>query len=102
MTNARSVLRWLKETADGRPALEDAERLTTPERMREFLLLGLRMNDGIRKSEFREIWGCDMRDVAAAAIDRNTYRGWLEEQQDTLRLTPDGRFFADTVATDLL
>lgn len=101
-TNARSVTRWLNSWLRGRPALQETERLTDDEKVREAMFLGLRKLVGIGIAEFEQRWHVDPRNVDRPAFAANTDHGLLEVDRGFLRLTKEGQFLADSVVSDFL
>ena len=69
----------------------DVERLTDPDLRTERIMLGLRLDAGIRED------GLDPR-----AVRLLESRGWLEPFGDRLRLTPAGRHFHSEAAAELI
>jgi oxygen-independent coproporphyrinogen III oxidase len=100
--NHRSVTTWLKRVLAGESAIGDIEKLDPESRARELLVLGLRTNDGIERAWFRETTDFDLDELAGESITRLVAQGLLEEANETIRLTHEGRFLADTVAGEFL
>jgi len=101
-TNHRSVTAWLSHILQGESAVGEAEELSSEERAREALVLGLRKCDGIDRCEFEDLTGFDVDDLAGEAISQNCLAGLVEETESHVRLTRDGRFLADCVLIDFL
>ena len=110
-TNSRNVTRWIKSWLQNEPLLQDHEQLSATDRAREAVLLGLRRNKGIPQRAFRQRFGCTVRSLAPEALMRHLEQGLLEltpasnrsaDTESWLRLTEEGRFFADTVVVDFL
>lgn len=100
--NHRSVTTWLKKVLAGESAIGDVEKLDPESFARELLVLGLRTNDGVHRESFRTATGYDLDDLAGESINNLVAKGLLEEADSTIRLTYEGRFLADTVASELL
>ena len=101
-TNARNVARWIKSWQLNQPALQEWERLSDDERIREAIFLGLRKVQGISVNSFRERFGISPVDVEPEATRSHVAHGLLEITDGFFRLTDEGRFVADTVITDFL
>lgn len=101
-TNARSVTRWLKAWSQGQPALQDSEQLTEEHRWREAVFLGLRRMAGIDLQAFEARFGTQPAEFAPQAFAANIEHGLLEVVDGRMRLTPAGRFVADSVVQDFL
>jgi len=65
-------------------------------------VLGLRTTAGVLRSGFLLQTGYRLEDLAAAAIEKYTELGLLEDDGGHLRLTREGRFVADSVIVDFL
>ena len=102
ISNHRSVLTWLKRLQAGESAVAEVEQLPLDDAAREQLVIGLRLTDGVSLAEFQKRTGFTFDQIAADAIDSAISRGWLEQTVTHLRLTREGRFFADSVAVDLV
>ena len=69
---------------------ETAERLTRTEQMEEFMFLGMRMLDGIRRSEFEWNFGTTVEAVYGDVLRKLTEEGLLQKQEGRLFLTEKG------------
>lgn len=66
------------------------EVLSEKDQMTEFMFLGLRLCQGVSKSEFQRIFGTTIRDVFAEAISKSIQEKLLLETKDSFRLTDYG------------
>lgn len=101
-TNSRSVLTWLTRIERGDSPVADAEELEPAHRARELLFLGLRRTSGITRADFKRRTGFELDDIASEAIRTNVARGWIEDDQTSIRLTREGRFVADRAIAEFL
>lgn len=101
-TNHRSVTEWIRRVLEGRSGVQDEEQLSEEERAREALWLGLRRAAGIDRATFASRFGVSLDQVAGDAIQEQCARGFLIDDQSTIRLTREGRILADSVAEALL
>lgn len=101
-TNSRNVRRWIRSWAAHQPCPGESEQLTSEERAREALMLGLRLRDGLLISEFEHRFDVNLRDLAGPVLDRGRRTGLLTDEGGRLRLTMDGLLIADSVIADLL
>lgn len=99
-TNHRSTTTWIKRLEAGESPVMDEEPFDVSIRAEELIMTGLRRTSGLRFDEFRKQVGLDVSSLAAAAIDRCTKRGWLDHTPDSVALTREGRFVADTVIAE--
>lgn len=101
-TNHRSVSTWLKNVSAGDSGTAETEQLSDKDRAHERLILGLRQIDGINVEQFTQETGFDVRELAETGIEKLILSGHLEQQETMLRLTREGRFFADSVTLELM
>lgn len=101
-TNSRNVVRWINNWSRDEISLQESEQLTTDEKIREAVFLGLRLINGIHLTTFQRRFGVDLMQLEASTLEKHLSDGLLEVSDDHLRLTDEGRFVADTVISDFL
>ncbi len=83
----------------GHLPIAESETLSTDQRLREHLVFGLRLIEGVDQDLLRH----EPPDRAwQQTLDQLTRRGLLEERAGRVRLTEAGRRFADSVAVELI
>jgi oxygen-independent coproporphyrinogen-3 oxidase len=97
--NVENVDEYCRVLTEGRSAIAESELLSEDQRRRERVVFGLRLIEGIDQALLRHeppdrVW--------QQTLDRLTRRGLLEECSGRLRLTDEGRRFADSVAAELI
>jgi oxygen-independent coproporphyrinogen-3 oxidase len=94
---------WLERALGHGHAMHPAETVDADARRAEFLMMGLRLAEGVQLSRFPAEAGGELRDaVDAAALDRLVAGGFLEVGAGRLRATPEGRQRLDAVVSALL
>lgn len=78
-----------KVLSGGSPA-ENVQAIGRTDSMSEFMILGLRLVDGISTEEFKARYNEDVFNVFGKQIDKLIKKRMLEQQSDKLRLTPYG------------
>jgi oxygen-independent coproporphyrinogen-3 oxidase len=101
-TNIRSTLGYLARLSRDLSPTAEVDELDAEDRARECIFLGLRMNAGMSRAEFRRHTGFDLDELTGGAIQTNLENGWLEDDGETVRLTHMGRFVADRVVADFV
>ena len=96
-SNHRSTTTWIKRVLGGQSGVAMSEELEPEHRAREAIVLGLRQLDGIRRDEFQSLTGFDLDSLARETITREVASGRIEDFGDGIRITQEGRFFADPV-----
>lgn len=97
--NVESVEDYDRMLEEGRLPIAASELLGEERRRREQIVFGLRLIEGVDRALLRQ--GSPDR-TWQQALDRLTRRGWLEERDGRVRLTDEGRRFADSVAVELI
>lgn len=100
--NHRSVTTWIKRVLSGDFSPAETEEMTAEETARERLVLGLRMNDGIDSARFERETGFSPSTLAEHEFEMLEAAGQIRIVDGRIRLTQEGRLFADTVAGHLL
>ncbi len=90
-TNLKHPDRYSAKVEGGERPAYDVEPLTEEELRTERIMLGLRLHQGIRE-----------QNLDPRAVRLLESRGWLEEADDRLRLTPAGRHFHTEAAAELI
>lgn len=97
--NTESVEDYARTLAQGRLPIVESELLSADRRERERVVFGLRLIDGVERRLLRQ----EIPDGTwRQGLDRLTQRGLLEERAGRIRLTAEGRRYADSVAVELL
>lgn len=100
--NRADIGGYLERINSGQWAYANIEQPAPRQIASETAILGLRLNEGIALAEFKQRTGFAMDDLFADAIAEHTQSGLLERTAAHLRLTPQGRSFADRVACDFV
>jgi oxygen-independent coproporphyrinogen-3 oxidase len=81
------VAAYLAAIADGRQVFVEEEALDAATQRREALMLGLRLRAGLDATAYRERFGCTVQQTCGTALDELAAAGFLEWQEERLRLT---------------
>ena len=93
--NERNLDRYTARTVAAERALAGSEELDEPTRAFEAVALGLRQVDGFSRAAFAEEFGSDPVIRFGAAVQEGTAAGLLDVAGDLVRLTRQGRLFAN-------
>jgi oxygen-independent coproporphyrinogen-3 oxidase len=97
--NVESVEDYDRMLEEGRLPIAGSELLSAEQRRRERIVFGLRLIEGVDKALLHH----EPPDRAwRQTLEQLTRRGLLEERAGRLRLTDEGRRFADSVAVELI
>ena len=90
---------YTARVAGNRTALIDNDPLTPTDWGEEYVMMGLRINEGISRKTYKNITG---EDLPQAVIDTFVTHGFLQADDDRLFATPSGRSVLNTLSTKLL
>jgi len=79
----------------------ELEELTPVMMLNEYIMTTLRTSQGCILPVVAERFGTDKRDTMLQLSRTFLDKGWMVLRNDTLVLTPEGRLFADGIASDL-
>ena len=83
--------------ATGELAIDFVESTTRSMAMSETMMLGMRLSEGVSKSEFERRFETSIDTVYGPSIDALTRSGLIEVRGDTIRLTRRGRLLGNNV-----
>ncbi len=87
---------------NGRELRENEQYIDKDEAMSEYMILGLRLIDGVSAEAFRQRFGEDMGSVFGSRLARLEHKQLLERDGDRWRLTEAGLDFGNTVFMEFL
>jgi len=99
--NVSDLAQYIKGMAEGRRDFE-AETLDLPTRYNEYLLTGLRTDEGISLAVVAQEYGAGYRDYCLQMADPFVRQGTLSRQGDTLCLTRQGILTSNYIISSLM
>jgi len=97
--NIENVEGYCQALEEGRSVITESELLNADQRQHERIVFGLRLIEGVDQDLLRH----EPPDRAwQQTLDQLTRRGLLEKRAGRIRLTDEGRRYADSVAVELL
>lgn len=96
--NLHDAAAYVSALTTGKPPTESAESVTAEAALEEELFLGLRQIAGINLSRVQRQYGVDLHEK----VNRLAARGMVQQQGDTLRLSPDRLHVSNEVLVELL
>jgi oxygen-independent coproporphyrinogen-3 oxidase len=100
--NTRSIDRYIKKCMAGESPTMQSEAHSPQTYALETATLNLRRKEGIVRSMFLEQCEIAVDQIAGEVIQRFVIQGLLEDDQVSIRLTKEGKFFADTVCSAIV
>ena len=79
-----------------------SEEITGRAQMGEYVMLRLRLRDGIGLGEFRRRFGCDFTEMYGEKLGFYLKRGYMAKRGDSIFLTPAGMFVSNYILSDIL
>ena len=101
-TNKPDLRMYLDSLRQGQSPPLDSEKLTGRALMSETIMLGLRMIAGIDREEFSDRFGFDPAKAFPKSFGRYISQGALIETAESIRLSRQALFVADTILADIL
>ena len=111
-TNTASVEEYIRHQLSDKddppwsdhPSLKfhSAGRLTVRDEIEEYMFLGLRMNRGIKFSDFKNTFGEDISFYYGKIIEKLVSNGLLTENDSAIKLTDSGRHLGNLVFSEFL
>lgn len=94
--NIKGVNPYNEATRSGLPRL-DSFPISEQEAMEDFMMVGLRMREGVSDTAFRSQFGKSLEDIFAGSLHKMLKAGLLERAGDTYRLSKQGILFGNDV-----
>ena len=102
-TNHGSVSTYIKRIEAGQSPVELSERLSSMDRAKELLVVGLRRMDGVNQTEFHQLTQLVFGDVLTSRRAKGLFENELIKREgDNLRLTQQGVLLYDSIAEVIL
>lgn len=95
--NERDLQRYVELIEKERDAVTRETKLSESDRQAEAVFLGLRMMQGLRLSEYQQLFGRDLRQENESELARFREAGLLECDGDLLKLTRAGALMSNEV-----
>ncbi|AIQ31789.1 MULTISPECIES: radical SAM family heme chaperone HemW [Paenibacillus] len=94
--NIKGVNPYNEATRSGLPRL-DSFPISEQEAMEDFMMVGLRMREGVSDTAFRSQFGKSLEDIFAGSLHKMLKAGLLEQSGETYRLSKQGILFGNDV-----
>ncbi len=100
--NEPDIYRYVKNLAHGKLPVADREQVTASKRLIETIMLALRLSDGLDMQRLLSEYGYNISVVRRELINRLQDEGDITQDCSRLRLTTQGMFRSDLIASSLL
>ncbi len=97
--NTSSILSYLSgEWLDK----DETTVLDKKDKMSEFIILGLRLTDGISLNEFKNRFLVSLMDIYGETVDKYEKMGFLIHEEDKIRFSKEGVSVSNTILSDFI
>ncbi len=96
------VDRYLDTLQERKNTIQFVENLSTNRAAAEALVMGLRLSGGIKRSGIENRFGIKITDLVGEALIKYKEQGYLEVDDDTIRLTNRAYFVSNTIFSDMI
>jgi oxygen-independent coproporphyrinogen III oxidase len=100
--NTRSLVEYIERLKTGRSPVVQTEELESWDRALETLAVQLRRVEGVPAATFQTQTGRALRDVSEPMATRLAELNLLEQNDDGIRLTRQGKYVADAVISEFM
>ena len=102
LVRPREINAYYQALDKGRLPIGNKEILSKQERMEEYILMNLRLKEGIALNDFAKRFGCSFAQTYAQAIAKTISLSLSEMDEQYFRLTEKGKFLANIVMLEFL
>lgn len=95
--NTSDLNRYFHDLNSGTLPVISEEAISSQEDEKEWIMLRLRLSEGISYSMYQARYGKSFLDEKMAAVDKLKGTGWIDLNEESLRLTETGLDFANAV-----
>ena len=98
--NVANNAEYMEKLQQGKLA-ETVEELTQLDRLNEYTMTSLRTMWGMDLNQIKQLYGKTFEEEMRFNLKPFEERNWLHVAQDSVTLTPEGKLFADHIASEL-
>ena len=98
--NVANNAEYMEKLQQGKLA-ETVEELTQLDRLNEYTMTSLRTMWGMDLNQIKQRYGKTFEEEMRFNLKSFEERNWLQVAQDSVKLTPEGKLFADHIASEL-
>lgn len=95
--NYKGVQAYIDRVNSGVLPRKEVHVVAKEEAMEDFMMVGLRLLDGVAKADFKDQFGLELDDVFGAVIEDLVQKGLLTETEAGFKLTENGLLFGNEV-----
>ncbi|WP_040948345.1 radical SAM family heme chaperone HemW [Gorillibacterium massiliense] len=99
--NIKGITPYIEASRTGLPRLEQFP-VSQSEAMEDFMMVGLRLLEGVREADFRRQFGVSLHSIFGRVLDRLTAKKLLTASEDSYRLSDEGIFLGNEVFAEFI
>lgn len=100
--NVKGIQAYIESLSKGHRPIAEQYEVTPQESMENFMILGLRLREGVEEHRFRKQFGISMDQVFGETLEELMDRGFLIQQEGKFTLTEQGLLFGNEVFASFL
>lgn len=101
-TNEEDLELYMKNSASPELLRQNEEPLSVENEMEEFMILGLRMTEGISEEEFQERFHIELEEVYGEQLEKYCREKFLEKRDGRIRFTREGISVSNVILAEFL
>lgn len=101
-TNESNLDNYYEKIESGKKPIVNVENLSNEEMIEEMVFMGLRMNSGINRIDFKNRFGVEFCDKYKKQVEDLVERGLLTVDEENIKLTQKGREISNSVFLEIL
>lgn len=100
--DAERYMRSMESPSSNIRIIESSEEVKTRERIGEYVMLRMRLTDGVSDREFRRLFGRDFEAMYGRLLAKYQRGGFVIRRPDGWAFTPRGMFVSNFILSDIL
>ena len=100
--NLKGVNAYIEQVKNGKLPRKEIHSVSKQEAMEDFMMVGMRLLDGVRRKDFFAQFGVSLEDVFGSVLERLLMKELIAPTEDGYKLTEQGLLFGNEVFSDFI
>ncbi|MBA4493124.1 radical SAM family heme chaperone HemW [Paenactinomyces guangxiensis] len=100
--NLKGIRAYIEKVENGTRPVAEQYTVDRTEEMENFMILGLRLLDGVSRTRFQSLYGTTVEETFGPALSRLLEQGLIQKKGDRIALTEKGLIFGNEVFASFL
>jgi len=100
--NVKTLDKYIQKANDGKSVVSWSQKLTEDDKMFEYIMLGLRLCQGLDVKNFKNLFGIDFFEKYHNIIEKLENQNLVEMQGDYFRVRPEKFYILNSVITEFI